>query len=173
VPDLSKRLESNVPIPETLRLREPAQVNGDFDWPQGHTTRQTDVLSYSSAGESFTGMGCFQLGLQCTSLDFDGLVEGQRRLRDLGMLHLLPSDEIKEMSSVLRTMHNALAPRNRLRPAIDELLELLEDASEDEEKRTRLRVWIGLQSGKKQWAKGCFSETAPIVVAACSALRPP
>ncbi len=147
VPDLSKRLESNVPVNDPTRVREPAQLNGDFDWPQGHTTRQTDVLSYSSTGESFTGMGCFQIGLQCTSLDFDGLVEGQRRLRDLKMLHQIPAAEVKEMASSLRSMYDALAPRDRLVPAINELLELLEDTSEDEEKRTKLRVWIGLQSG--------------------------
>jgi hypothetical protein len=29
------------------------------------------------------------------------------------------------------------------------------------------------KTGKKQWVKGCFSETAPIALAACHALRPP
>ncbi|KAK3719243.1 hypothetical protein LTR37_004462 [Vermiconidia calcicola] len=148
MPDLSYRLELEPSAGEQLiQLNDPGVMNGDFDWAAANLTRPSDPFSFSSADESYTGLGCFQIGLHSTQADFDGLVEGQRRLRGLNLLDQIKPEEMQKMASSLRELYNACSSRDPLKSALEELLDLLGDSSESEEKPARLRVYVGLQSG--------------------------
>ncbi|KAK5170096.1 uncharacterized protein LTR77_004680 [Saxophila tyrrhenica] len=148
MPGLSKHLQPELlPQSTVSRANNHANIAGDFDWPSEHPLRQRDVLSSSAAGESFTGLGCFQLGLQCTSADFDGLVEGQRRLRDLNMLQQVEYEELQSMAQSLRVLYRSCSQTDPLKSALGELLDLLETHGEGEEKHAQIRVYVGLHSG--------------------------
>lgn len=140
-------LETSLRNSATSQHNKPAIMNADFDWSIENPYEKLDVFSYASTGESFTGLGCFQIGLQCTPNDFVGLVEGQRRLRDLNMLSQIPSAELKKMTSPLLDLCRSLPPRHSLTAVIEELVGLLDGSDEDKEGRPRLRVYSGLHSG--------------------------
>lgn len=147
-PDMLGRLELE-PISQhtSLSFDNPTHINGNFDWSSAPLQHHPDPFSCSTTGDSYTGLGCFQIGLHCTSADFDGLVETQRRLRDLGLLDLVKPDELQKMASTLRQLYDGCFSADPLKRALRTLLDLIGNDGDDDEKHNRLRVYVGLQSG--------------------------
>lgn len=169
LPELSGTLGTHGWDPSGVASPIDEQIVDGIDSDSSEETgKPRDPFSFSPDEESYTGLGCFQIGLHCTSADFEGLVEGQRRLRDLGLLQQLPNDDIHSMANSLRKMYENRRSRNEMGPltlAFKDLVEQLEEAgntsqppdaktpghSEEkrpgDEERPRLRVYTGLHSG--------------------------
>jgi glycosyltransferase involved in cell wall biosynthesis len=113
-----------------------------------------DPFSFSASGRDFTGLGCFQLGLECASQDFADLVEQQQRLRELKFLKPVDLDVLRVFAAQLQALYDSRqwtlyttfdAPISsaRLSQAIKELCGFIADKDDDR----RLEVLVGLQSG--------------------------
>jgi glycosyltransferase involved in cell wall biosynthesis len=146
IPDLSTKLRLLPPTsaPATGNIVEPLNSWGSQHYDNG----QTDPLATTSSGESFTGLGCFQLGLEVTPKAFADLVQGQRRLRDLELLQIIKDEELNLLTEQFQTLYNAERP-STITPAISravkELLCLLTTVYDDG--NPSLQVYSGLHSG--------------------------
>ncbi|TKA72816.1 hypothetical protein B0A49_05480 [Cryomyces minteri] len=129
IPNLIAKLSLWPPSSED-RADIRANVTGYYGWPSRTDDAQKCPFSVSSNGHDYTGLGCFQIGLGCTSKDFADLVEGQRRLRDLDLLERLKPEELRRVPD---------------EQALKELLELLAGLKGDD--TDRLKVYVGLHSG--------------------------
>ena len=146
IPNLKAKLAL---LPASVRVAESSLVTVDESnpAPKEHLRRMNPIL-FSAAGQDYTGMGCFQIGLDCTARDFEELVDGQRRLRELNLLQRMKAEELRPVRNSLRNLLEA--PRSwtnepAVLKAVRELSELVE-ASKDEE-NDRLRIHVGLHSG--------------------------
>lgn len=147
LPGISDSLEL-LPAERDHRLAAQGVMNGDFDWSMQHGDTASNPFSISASNEDYTGLGCFQLGLKFTMGDFAGLVEGQRRLRDLKMLDMVQPKELNVMAEKLKVAYEKRSswPNASLTSqAMKELLDLISVAQGNME--DRLRVYVGLHSG--------------------------
>jgi hypothetical protein len=135
-------------------------IKDNLGWAPRADQLQKDPFSHSFRGQDYAGLGCFQLGLDCSSKDFDDLVEQQRHLRDSGLLKLVKSDELRRLGDQLHilitsneqshTLHKAFSSRavaSRVSDAIKELQHLVSQSYGDENENGCFRVYMGLQSG--------------------------
>ncbi|PYH91621.1 glycosyl transferase [Aspergillus ellipticus CBS 707.79] len=109
---------------------------------------QTDILSISADGTSYTGLGCFQLGLECNAKDITDLIESQRQVRDLDLLQRIQGDELRQMAETLRVLLKAEGSHAYITSefhAIRALVDLLTASKGDE--NDRFRIYVGLHSG--------------------------
>lgn len=114
----------------------------------------SDPLSRSSRGLDQTGLGCFPIGLYCSSEEFDAVLKTQNRLRNLELLESLLPTELRRIGEGLRDLQDQgafikLEKMPKALTAIDELVNLLLTGNLEEE-GTRipcLRVYLGLDSG--------------------------
>lgn len=147
LPILHRKL-AILPAPPAQSV-ETSVVNSDESDPRKREQlRHMNPLLFSATGQDFTGLGCFQIGLDCSEKDFDDLVEAQHRLKKLNLLKQLST---KELTSVLTDFQQLLeAPRTwtherSIHIAVKELVELLmraEDGTHD-----LLQVHVCLHSG--------------------------
>ncbi|KAE8151472.1 hypothetical protein BDV25DRAFT_171424 [Aspergillus avenaceus] len=120
----------------------------ELDWTSQADRSENDPFSVSPAGADYTGLGCFQLGLDCTPKDISDLIEAQRRVRELDLLERIKPDELHQMAEALRAMQKTLylsATTSGGHDSVNELLGLLSACNGDE--NDRLRVYVGLHSG--------------------------
>jgi hypothetical protein len=109
---------------------------------------QHNPLSQSVDGLDYTGMGCFQLGLEVNSEQFDELLQAQRHLKDLALLQQLTTEELLSIRQQIQVLQHARGSRAlsfASSGAIDDLLSMLHSSEDDQE--PRLKVFIGLHSG--------------------------
>jgi hypothetical protein len=118
---------------------------------------QPNPLSVSTAGDAFTGLGCFQLGLEATPKNLEDIVQVQRNLRDLNLLQRLKGEEMQEIISQIRALHElqSLNPiYNSTSSAIKELLNLLSTGQENDD--CYIQIYTGLHSGFQTSSKVQF-----------------
>ncbi|KAF2029230.1 glycosyl transferase [Setomelanomma holmii] len=114
-------------------------------------------LSRSADGVDYSGLGCFQLGLEATSEQFDELLQAQRHLKDLGLLQQLKPEDlqaIREQIHVLQSVRGSRALSVVASTAVDDLLSMLDTHEGSQE--TQLNVFIGLHSGFQAGAEVQF-----------------
>lgn len=110
-----------------------------------------DPVNYSSQSISYTGLGCFPIGIEVTKDSFDDLLEGQCRLRKLNLLKRMATEEMRSMGVQLRSAcqrgrsRQADEKPDALERSILDLVHLLETAQGDD--RDGLRIYVGLDSG--------------------------
>lgn len=141
IPDLADKLALLPPSKRTRTEREGTVIE-DLQWPSSIQQEETHPFSMSSRGQNYRSLGCFSLGIDCSANDFTGLVEGQRRLRDLNLLKAVTAEELRRIGGQLLALDEedpSEVPRS-----IQELLDLL---IPDDEEPPQLRIWIGLHSG--------------------------
>lgn len=147
VPDLSAKLAPSLSVTSSEVQRQ-MSASRLFDWPSGTRDLQTNPYSVSSNGDNYTGRGCFQLGLDCSSDDFADLVQAQHRLRDLNLLERVKPEELRRMGEKLQALYenrsSLESASNGLQP-IKELLDFITSAQGDDE--DCLKVYVGLHSG--------------------------
>ena len=149
IPDLRARL-SPVPPRNEERVESPTTVMIDgFDWTSQIHREQANPFSFSSRSRDYTGLGCFPIGLDCSSEDFEEQVQTQRRLRDLNLLKPVEQEELRRMGEQLAALVKAqsswaLSAYESL--AVKELLCALTAKNDDNDNRL-LRVYTGLDSG--------------------------
>ncbi|KAB8236516.1 glycosyltransferase family 4 protein [Aspergillus alliaceus] len=153
---LYESLQSFVPgLPEKLSLLPPTKalpVNSqevevdELYWPSQPEITQTNPFSVSPAGIDYTGLGCFQLGLNCTSKDISDLVEAQRHVKELDLLERVKLDELHCIAGQLRTLQRASnAASSSGLSAVKELVGILSACKGSE--TDPLKVYVGLHSG--------------------------
>lgn len=148
VPNLASKLALSAPSSDPFRDASQVIINGDFD---GRLPAQSQKapFSYSPRGEDYTGLGCFQLGLDASAEDFTELAEGQRRLKDLNLLDRIQPDKLHEFAEKIRVLYDKDRQSWEYSPydsqAVRELVEQLSSASGSEE--DILKVYTGMHSG--------------------------
>lgn len=146
IPSLSAKL--SLSQPEKIQSPNSAAVIDAFDWPSRINHAGTNPFSISSGGNDYTGLGCFQLGLDCTSKDVADLIDTQRRVRDLELLERIKPEELRRIAAQLRTLYDAETSSTKAperSQVVKELIDLLTAIRGDE--NDRLRVYVGLHSG--------------------------
>ncbi|KAL3492287.1 hypothetical protein BJX62DRAFT_250706 [Aspergillus germanicus] len=105
-------------------------------------------FSISPSGVDYTGLGCFQLGLDCSKSDINELLEAQIGLRELNLLERIQQGELDKVAAELRALLEAKPGIHQLSPifsSIQEVIDLLTPS--DAKSEDKLRVWVGLHSG--------------------------
>ncbi|KAJ9624552.1 hypothetical protein H2203_005287 [Taxawa tesnikishii (nom. ined.)] len=158
IPDLAARL-SLLPttIAEPQSEGQATALIGDFPLPPQNHDAQANPFSFSARGDDYTGLGCFQIGLECSRKEFTDLVEGQRRLRDLNLLDRVKPEKIRIIGEKLQALYEARSSWARTENdsvTLKELLELVNNHNGDS--KDCLRVYSALNSGfhsnlKNQW----------------------
>jgi len=148
VPNLASKLALVAPSSNPFRDASQVIINGDFD---GHLPAQSQKapFSYSPRGEDYTGLGCFQLGLDASAEDFAELAEGQRRLKDLNLLDRITPEKLHEFAEKIRVLYDKDRQSWEYSPydsqAVRELVEQLASATGSE--GDILKVYTGMHSG--------------------------
>ena len=148
IPNITERLKPELNSRDALATdtaiasahTEPNPI--PFIWPADVAEPQSNPLTCSPSNIDYTRLGCFPLGLDVRAEAFDDLVEGQRRLRRLGLLNRIDSARLNDMSGAL--MDDAAA-RDDTADSIRELKQLLLQAQGGDD--DRLKIYIGLHSG--------------------------
>ncbi|PYI09575.1 glycosyl transferase [Aspergillus sclerotiicarbonarius CBS 121057] len=151
-------LESFLPgVRAKLSLSPPVKYPGTdspgsaihgLEWSSRTESPQTDIFSTAPDGSSYTGLGCFQIGLDCTLKDVADLLESQRQVRDLDLLQRIQADELRQITEPLRALLKAQSSYPYLfseLQSIRDLVDLLTVCRGDE--NDRLRIYVGLHSG--------------------------
>jgi hypothetical protein len=125
-----------------------ATDNAELECPWRIQPAPINLPQFSSHGLNVTELGCFQLGLHCSSDEYADLVLQQSRLKDLDLLECLQPEELRKFGERLHDLYGAQSfwastpeePR-----AVKELSTLLATAKGDED--DGIRVYVGLDSG--------------------------
>jgi glycosyltransferase involved in cell wall biosynthesis len=136
---LSREQKSLTTAPSIPKISLPTRQSVD---------RLSDVFSVSVDGDSFTGLGCFHLGLEASFNDFAELVMAQREFRHLNLLRELAADEKSGILAAIKAMDEARLDTNLSSPtyqAVKDLLTLLTSSAEEDSRR--LSIYVGLHSG--------------------------
>lgn len=147
IPNLTAKLSLLPPRNESQAESQAVMIHG-FDWPSRTDHANTNPFSISPSRNDYTGLGCFQLGLDCTSKDVADLIETQRKVRDLDLLERIKPEELHRFGGQLRALHEAQSSSATTpvwSQAVKELLDLLTSTNGDD--NDRLRLYIGLHSG--------------------------
>ncbi|KAF7587108.1 hypothetical protein BBP40_007714 [Aspergillus hancockii] len=143
IPDLPAKLSLSPPVVENPIDRQTTVID-ELYWPSQPDLTQSNPFSVSPAGNDYTGLGCFQLGLDCTPKDIADLVEAQHHVRDLGLLERVKADELHGIASQLRALQRA-HETSCAYDAVKELLAILGACNGCD--ADPLKVYVGLHSG--------------------------
>ncbi|RAL10682.1 glycosyltransferase family 4 protein [Aspergillus homomorphus CBS 101889] len=147
IPDLKAKLALSAPS-SSLTVDSPGLTVKGLEWNVRDENPQIDPLSVSPDGATYTELGCFHLGLDCTSQNITDVLETQRHLRDLDLLERLKPEQLRAIAASIRTLQKAQDIHPGLSDAIaatKELVDLLNVSRGDD--NDRLRVYVGLHSG--------------------------
>ncbi|CAO2653668.1 Nn.00g030790.m01.CDS01 [Neocucurbitaria sp. VM-36] len=158
--ELYASLDAFVPaLPSKLRFTTRARVTPQLETAlairdvvrssQALKDPHTNPLSRSVDGADYTGLGCFQLGLEATEEQFEELLQAQRHLRDLNLLQQVNSEELQSIRQQIQALHDSqrsLPLSVVATTAIEDLLVML-DVREDDRDEAQINVFIGLHSG--------------------------
>ncbi|GAB1207399.1 hypothetical protein APSETT445_006115 [Aspergillus pseudonomiae] len=142
IPDLPAKLSLS-PAWE-LPADSQETVIDELYWPSQQESTM-NPFSVSPAGADYTGLGCFQLGLDCTSRDITDLVDAQRHVRDLGLLERVKLEELHGIAGQLRALQKTTTTPSQEFNAVKELLSILSSCNGSE--TDTLKVYVGLHSG--------------------------
>ncbi|KAF2837347.1 glycosyltransferase family 4 protein [Patellaria atrata CBS 101060] len=124
-----------------------------LDWTEAVEKVDTDPLSSSSSGDSYTGLGCFPVGFHQTHDDFQRVLQSQQRLRNLGLLEEMSAPELLKAAEALKRFDDpdrvvpGLNIPKAMRHAIRYLRTLMEDAASLEDSYGCIKIFRGLSSG--------------------------
>lgn len=147
VPDI---LEKMTIVPPTNRSPVHArEIDIDaVDWPSKMDYAHMNPFSVSPEGVDYTGLGCFQMGHDCTEKDINDLLEAQRSIRDLDLLDRIQAEELRRIATDLRALlksQKTSTGASAMSATIRELIDLLSSGNGAE--NDKLRIWVGLHSG--------------------------
>ncbi|KAF3023853.1 hypothetical protein E8E15_004983 [Penicillium rubens] len=97
----SSEYDPKAPDSPTARLRDPPE------WV-AQVKSQGSPLSISMSGMAYNSLGCFPLGSDSNPLAFAEIVQSQRRLKSLNLLHPVPTSKIQSIGLLLRQFYDSL-----------------------------------------------------------------
>ncbi|OXV07818.1 hypothetical protein Egran_04421 [Elaphomyces granulatus] len=146
-PSLDSMLASaeRVPMQECSQrstLRDPP------DWV-AQSKSHGNPLSLSLSGTEYGSLGCFPLGSEISTAVFSEILQSQRRLKSLGLLHPVAAPQLQSLGELLGRFHDNFLSSNwpDAPQAVASVKELSTLASEN-----LLRVHLGLDSGFRKTA---------------------
>jgi hypothetical protein len=126
-------------------------VSSAHEWTSALSRRTRNPLSCSFNGTPYKTLGCFPIGLNASTADFDHVLKSQRRLRGLKLLSRLPARQLHAVADVLRGYcrggSRALDALPNGREAIANFAALLADATDQVDDACQLQIYSGLDSG--------------------------
>ncbi|CBF80400.1 hypothetical protein AN8369.2 [Aspergillus nidulans FGSC A4] len=128
--------------PKEKQLEGQVFVIDELQWAGLNEPLISNPFAFSPDGHSYSGLGCFQLGLDCTMKDIEELLQAQRHTRDLNLLDRFKPNELQRIAGELRELIKADV--EWARPA-RELHDLLVSCTGNED--DRLCGYSGLHSG--------------------------
>ncbi|KAF7122624.1 hypothetical protein CNMCM5793_000649 [Aspergillus hiratsukae] len=147
VPDILQKMTIVPPTNRSLVHVREIDIDA-VDWPSKMDYAHMNPFSVSPEGVDYTGMGCFQMGHDCTEKDINDLLEGQRSIRDLDLLDRIQAEELRRIAADLRALLKAQKTSNgesALCATIQELIDLISSGNGAE--NDKLRIWVGLHTG--------------------------
>ncbi|KAL5333162.1 hypothetical protein BJX70DRAFT_403870 [Aspergillus crustosus] len=141
VPNLGQKLALLPPLPKPASDGQ-VYVIDELQWPSLNEPLMVNPFSYSPDGHDYIGLGCFQLGLDCTMKDIEDLLQGQRHTRDLNLLDPFKPKEIKRIATELYALYDSKVEGARAARELYDLLVTCDGSDND-----RVRIYSGLHSG--------------------------
>jgi hypothetical protein len=155
--DASSTCTDTVHYPEidengAILARTPTSpVSAGLEWTTVREKHNSDPLSCSFNGSSYSSLGCFPIGLDASMTDFSRVIDSQRRLRDLKLLRRLSTAQLHSIAEVLRgychSSSHFLDFLPTSRDAISKLVEALARTNDDADDTYQLQVYSALDSG--------------------------
>ncbi|KAL5119598.1 hypothetical protein ACEQ8H_002444 [Pleosporales sp. CAS-2024a] len=148
IPNLASKLQYVPCVKQEKKQRIASAIEDAVQYSQALKDPHRSPLARSVDGAEYTGLGCFQLGLDVTSEEFDDLLQAQRHLKELKLLQQLNSEElsaIREKIAALQGARGSRALSHGAAGAVDDLLTMLSSSTEGI--LPQLKVYIGLHSG--------------------------
>ncbi|KAK5080764.1 hypothetical protein LTR05_008469 [Lithohypha guttulata] len=159
IPGLTTKL---LPISTSCRHRaETSEVvlhGGDIDLTLPQRTNSSNAFDTSIDGHSYSGLGCFAIGLECSAEDLDEIVVAQRRLAQLNLLQEVKKDSLRAALKQLQTLHtssNFVLCDEETRQALANLISLMENRGTTFES-ANVKIFTGLRSGFRSAADRQF-----------------
>ncbi|KAJ5119712.1 hypothetical protein N7448_010381 [Penicillium atrosanguineum] len=140
----SEELESKTTDSPPRRLRDPP------NWV-AQVKSQGNPLSFSIFGQDYGYLGCFPLGSEPAPMAFAEILSSQQRLKELSLLHPVPSTKVHSIGILLRRFQESISfPEDDgdLAAAIKELADLAANDS--------LNVSLALDSGLRKTSDSRF-----------------
>ncbi|KAK2764485.1 hypothetical protein FQN54_009180 [Arachnomyces sp. PD_36] len=110
-------------------------------------------LAISITGVEYNSLGCFPLGVDVSPVAFAEILQSQRRLKSLGLLHPVSPSKLQDLGILLRKFHeNHLVTKWSHAPQIIAAIKELSTLASNE----FLRVYLGLDSGFRKDAETRF-----------------
>lgn len=141
VPNLREKLALFPPAPKPGSDGQVFVID-ELQWPSLNEPLMTNPFSLSPDGNDYSGLGCFQLGLDCTAKDIEELLKAQRHTRDLDLLDQVKLPELRKIAGDLQALAGSQDEGSQ---AARELYELL--LSCEGSKRDPVLIYSGLHSG--------------------------
>ncbi|KAF2115114.1 hypothetical protein BDV96DRAFT_600247 [Lophiotrema nucula] len=126
-------------------------VSPGLDWSVNVDKRAANPLSCSFSGAFYGPLGCFPIGLSASQAGFNHVLESLQRLRNLGLLSRLPSEQLHAASKTLsgygnsncRLIDTVLTSRDAILTLSNFLLRTNDEADDP----YQVQVYVGLDSG--------------------------
>lgn len=110
-------------------------------------------LAMSASGVEYNSLGCFPLGVDASPIAFAEVLQSQRRLMSLGLLHPVSSSKLQDLGILLRKFHeNHLVTKWSHAPQIIAVIKELSTLASND----FLRIYLGLDSGFRKDAEARF-----------------
>ncbi|KAJ5618631.1 hypothetical protein N7528_006742 [Penicillium herquei] len=141
VPDLKSKLAMFPPAPKVDNSGELVNIDElQLSSPNEHL--MANPFSMSSEGEDYTGLGCFQMGLELTGKDIKDLLQAQRQVRELKLLDPIKPAQLKKIAAELRVLQDSQGEGAQVAGELHDLLITCDGTDND-----RIRIYSGLHSG--------------------------
>ncbi|KAL4914633.1 hypothetical protein BDW62DRAFT_204388 [Aspergillus aurantiobrunneus] len=141
VPNLRDKLALSPPLPKPASDGQVFVID-ELQWPSLNEPLMTNPFTFSPDGHDYSGLGCFQLGLDCTGKDIEDLLQAQRHTRDLNLLDPIEPAELRRIAGELRLLSDSEIEGARAARELHDLLLSCDGNGTDP-----LRIYSGLHSG--------------------------
>ena len=133
---------------DTTMQQKIFNVQEPSEWSD-QASHEENPLSISTSGKEINSLGCFPLGVDADPLSFAEILQSQRHLKDLGLLHPVMLEKLQKIASLLRAFNEEIvAEMYRSDVSIPNAVqEMVAFAS-----NSFLKVHLGLDSGFKKSA---------------------
>ncbi|KAI9371571.1 hypothetical protein BJX61DRAFT_510991 [Aspergillus egyptiacus] len=141
VPNLKDKL-ALFPPAATREPNSQVFVIDELQWPSLNEPLMSDPFSLSPDGNDYTGLGCFQMGLDCTAKDIEELLQAQAHVSKLNLLDPLKPPELKQIAEDFRVLGDSDMEGAQAARELYDLLISCEGNDNDQ-----IRIYSGLHSG--------------------------
>ncbi|KAJ5537653.1 hypothetical protein N7494_007132 [Penicillium frequentans] len=141
VPDLKTKLALFAPRPKSVVSEQLVTID-ELQLAAPNEPHMTNPFSISPDGEEYTGLGCFQMGLDLTAKDIQDLLQAQRQVRDLKLLDPIKPKALREIAAELRALQELGGDGSQAAGELKDLLVTCDGTDND-----RIRLYSGLHSG--------------------------